>query len=89
MEHIIIFFKSLTRDIQWQMQVTSDWYGITLPAERGWVSENLARSPRRSRGLRGMFSLTHLSSAGIFIFFGSICVKVFHDQLSTMVVRFH
>ena len=40
---------------------------IDLPAELGWVSENLPLSPQLRLGLQGRFSLTHPSSAGRFI----------------------
>ena len=69
---------------------TLNWTRIEMwPAERGWVSENLPRSSRRSQGLRGRFSLIHPSSAGRFIILESICGKVFPDLLSTMFGRFH
>ena len=40
---------------------------LNLPAELGWVSENLPFGPRMRLGPQGRFSLTHPRSAGRFI----------------------
>ena len=40
---------------------------LNLPAELGWVSENLPFGPRLRFGPQGRFSLTHPRSAGRFI----------------------
>ena len=40
---------------------------LNLPAELGWVSENLPFGPRLRLGPQGRFSLTHPRSAGRFI----------------------
>ena len=40
---------------------------LNLPAERGWVSENLPFGPRLRHGPQGRVSLTHPRSAGRFI----------------------
>ena len=40
---------------------------INLPAELGWISENLTLSPRLRLGLQVRFLLTHPRSAGRFI----------------------
>ena len=54
-------------------------FGINLSAEQGCVSENVPQSLRRSRELRGRFSLIQPSSAGRFIILDSIFREVFPD----------
>ena len=48
---------------------------INLPAELGWVSENLPLSHGLRLGLQGRFSLTDPRSAGRFIPY-CICIRL-------------